>query len=120
MMKLLAAGLVLSTIAFAPLSAFAAVSAAPATMGKTAQGNVWVDAKGMTLYTFDKDTAGKSTCNGKCAVEWPPLAAGKGAKPSGKWTIVARADGSRIWAYDGHPLYTFLDDKKAGGASNDC
>ncbi|RYE60332.1 MAG: hypothetical protein EOP20_02845, partial [Hyphomicrobiales bacterium] len=36
-----------------------------------------VDAKGMTLYTFDKDVAGsgKSTCNGGCAALWPPAMA---------------------------------------------
>ena len=36
---------------------------------------VFTDAKGMTLYTFDKDTAGKSACNGPCAANWPPLMA---------------------------------------------
>ena len=34
-----------------------------------------VDHKGMTLYTFDKDTGGKSVCTGKCAENWPPLMA---------------------------------------------
>lgn len=35
---------------------------------------VFVSAAGMTLYTFDRDTAssGKSVCNGPCAVNWPP------------------------------------------------
>src|SRR5271166_5321092 len=31
-----------------------------------------VDAKGMTLYAFDKNSAGKSVCNGSCAQNWPP------------------------------------------------
>src|SRR5690242_16568876 len=33
-----------------------------------------VDSKGMTVYTFDKDTAnsGKSACTGGCAENWPP------------------------------------------------
>src|SRR3546814_12810623 len=39
--------------------------------GETAMGPVLVDARGMTLYTFDKDPAGKSVCNGKCAEAWP-------------------------------------------------
>ncbi|HSC01194.1 MAG TPA: hypothetical protein VLE45_14850, partial [Burkholderiaceae bacterium] len=30
---------------------------------------------GMTLYTFDRDAAGKSACNGPCATNWPPLMA---------------------------------------------
>ena len=34
-----------------------------------------VDHKGMTLYTFDKDTGGKSVCNGQVRENWPPLKA---------------------------------------------
>jgi len=81
--------------------------------------NVITDAKGMTLYTYDKDKIGKSTCVGQCAVEWPPLTAARGAKASGAWTLVARADGSKVWAYKGHALYTFKEDKKAGDVTGD-
>ena len=47
-----------------------------------------VDAKGMTLYTFDRDVAGsgKSVCNGDCAVKWPPMMA------ADAMTIPARED----------------------------
>ena len=41
--------------------------------GDSAKGKVLTDAKGMTLYTFDKDMGGKSACNGPCATNWPPL-----------------------------------------------
>ena len=36
---------------------------------------VLTDPQGLTLYTFDRDTAnsGKSACNGPCATNWPPL-----------------------------------------------
>ena len=44
----------------------------------------WTDAKGMTLYTFDKDAGGKSACNGPCATNWPPLMAGADAKAIGR------------------------------------
>ena len=118
MIKLLAAGIVISAFAFGPMAAFAA-TAEPATMGDTTMGKAWVDAKGMALYTFDKDKGGKSFCNGKCAVEWPPLLVSKGAKASGEWTIVVRDDGSKMWAYDGHPLYAFVDDKKPGEVTGD-
>ena len=37
----------------------AAFAADPAAMAPTAKNGMFVDAKGMTLYTFDKDTAGK-------------------------------------------------------------
>ncbi|AOE88193.1 hypothetical protein [Pseudomonas sp. TCU-HL1] len=78
-----------------------------------------VDAKGMTLYTYDKDAGGKSACNGQCAQNWPPLMAEAGAKADGEWSVVTRDDGSMQWAYDGKPLYTFVMDKKAGDVTGD-
>jgi predicted lipoprotein with Yx(FWY)xxD motif len=80
---------------------------------------VLADAKGMTLYTFDKDTKGVSACSGKCAMNWPPLAAEADAKPTGDWTIVTRDDGTKQWAYKGMPLYTFAKDTKAGDTTGD-
>ncbi len=78
-----------------------------------------VDAKGMTLYTYDKDADGKSMCNGQCAQNWPPLMAEAGAKAEGEWSVVKRDDGSMQWAYDKKPLYTFVMDKKAGDVTGD-
>ena len=49
---------------------------------KAADGTL-TNASGMTLYTFDKDAAGKSACNGPCAANWPPLMAASGAAASG-------------------------------------
>jgi predicted lipoprotein with Yx(FWY)xxD motif len=76
--------------------------------------DVIADAKGMTLYTFDKDPAGKSVCTGECAKAWPPLAAPADAKSSGFWQAIARDDGSKQWAFRGKPLYTCAQDKHAG------
>ncbi|MFC5694440.1 hypothetical protein ACFPU0_02560 [Pseudomonas sp. GCM10022186] len=78
-----------------------------------------VDANGMTLYTYDKDSDGKSACNGQCAQNWPPLMADANAKAEGEWSVVKRDDGSMQWAYDGKPLYTFVMDKKAGDVTGD-
>ena len=33
---------------------------------------ILTDSKGMTLYVWDKDSAGTSTCYDKCAQAWPP------------------------------------------------
>ena len=44
---------------------------------------MFVDHKGMTLYTFAKDAGGKSMCNDKCAANWPPLMAEESDKPMG-------------------------------------
>jgi predicted lipoprotein with Yx(FWY)xxD motif len=95
------------------LAAMFAMSAQAADMMMAKDGTM-TDAKGMTLYTFDKDGGGKSMCNGPCATNWPPLMAGPDAKASGNMTIITRDDGSKQWAYKGMPLYTFAKDTKAG------
>jgi predicted lipoprotein with Yx(FWY)xxD motif len=95
-----------------PAMAFAAE---PAMM----KGDMMVDHKGMVLYTFDKDTGGKSVCTGECAEYWPPFTAEAGAKPEGKWTIIKRDDGTMQWAYMGKPLYYYKDDKAAGEMKGD-
>ena len=101
----------IATLGFS-LSAFAA----PPT--KMADG-VLVDTKGMTLYTFDKDSGGKSVCNGQCLVNWPALMATAADKPEGDYTIITRDDGSKQWAYQGKPLYTWLKDTKPGDRTGD-
>jgi predicted lipoprotein with Yx(FWY)xxD motif len=94
-------------------------SMAPAKTGTTALGPVLVDAKGMTLYTFDRDTTGKSACNGPCATNWPPLMAAGDAKATGDWTVVTRDDGAKQWAYKGKALYTWTKDTKPGDTTGD-
>jgi predicted lipoprotein with Yx(FWY)xxD motif len=108
--------------AMAALTFILASSAASADMLKTAEtpkGKVFVDAKGMTLYTFDKDAGGKSMCNGPCADNWPPLLASDDAKSAGDMTILARDDGKKMWAYKGKPLYTFKKDAAPGDINGD-
>jgi predicted lipoprotein with Yx(FWY)xxD motif len=92
---------------------------APAKTGDTPKGKVLVNDKGMTLYVFDKDAAGKSACNGPCAENWPPLAASDSDKSSGDWTIVTRDDGKKMWAYKGRPLYAWKNDKAPGETDGD-
>ncbi|WP_395665052.1 hypothetical protein [Methylocella sp.] len=92
---------------------------APAKPGETAKGAALVDARGMTLYTFDRDEGGKSACVGDCAKLWPPLAAGAGAAAHGGFTLVSRGDGALQWAYKGKPLYRFAQDAKPGDAAGD-
>ena len=103
---LLVAAFSLPTMAFA---------AEPAMM----KDGMMVDHKGMTLYTFDKDTGGTSVCTGECAKHWPPLKAEAGAKAEGKWTVVQRDDGTMQWAYDGKPLYLWIKDTKPGDMTGD-
>lgn len=51
-----------------------------------------------------------------CAQMYPPVYAADDAKPVDKWTIVARPDGRKQWAYNGFALYTSRFDKKPGDA----
>lgn len=87
---------------------------------KVADG-VLVGANSMTLYTFDKDTAGsgKSTCNGPCATSWPPLMASDSDEPTGAYTVVTRDDGKKQWAAKGKPLYFWVKDTKPGDKTGD-
>jgi predicted lipoprotein with Yx(FWY)xxD motif len=98
------------------LSAHAADQAAPV---KKMDGML-VDSKGMTVYTFDKDSAnkGKSACSGGCANNWPAVQAGSG-ELAAPYSSITRDDGSKQLAYKGKPLYTFVKDKKPGDKAGD-
>jgi predicted lipoprotein with Yx(FWY)xxD motif len=91
----------------------------PLKVQKTSMGNVLADPKGMTLYTFDKDTPGKSACTGECATYWPPVGASASDKPVGDLTVIKRDDGTMQWADHGKPLYTYVKDKAPGDVMGD-
>jgi predicted lipoprotein with Yx(FWY)xxD motif len=74
----------------------------------------FADAKGMTLYTYDKDPPGKSRCTGACAKFWIPALAPRSAKPVGDWRLFRRGHGTKQWEYQGKPLYTFVRDTDIG------
>jgi predicted lipoprotein with Yx(FWY)xxD motif len=82
-------------------------------------GSFLVDAKGMTLYLFTKDTPNTTVCYDKCAVAWPPLlttgdpVAGEGVDAS-KLGTTTRTDGSVQVTYNGWPLYYYEKDMAAG------
>ncbi len=86
-----------------------------------AKDGILTNPAGMTLYTFDKDAAGsgKSVCNGPCAANWPPVAATAVDVGLGDWSVIARDDGSKQWAYKGKPLYTWIKDAKPGDKTGD-
>jgi predicted lipoprotein with Yx(FWY)xxD motif len=87
-------------------------------LGSTGKlGKFLVSGGGLTLYLFEKDTRGKSTCSSTCAQNWPPLtgtpSAGSGVSAS-KLGTVKRSDGKTQVTYNGHPLYMFAGDRAAG------
>ena len=85
----------------------------------TPLGSILVDAGGRTLYLFEADKPGQSSCAGACASAWPPYtttgkpSAGAGVTAA-KLTTIVRSDGSSQVAYNGHPLYRFSGDTTAG------
>jgi predicted lipoprotein with Yx(FWY)xxD motif len=109
--------LIISAFVLAGCSTFGSASANE----PVSKNGMLLDKAGMTLYTFDKDTAnsGKSACNGPCAANWPPLAADKNASAKGEYTIITRDDGTRQWAHEGKPLYHFKSDQKPGDRTGD-
>jgi predicted lipoprotein with Yx(FWY)xxD motif len=128
-----AAAIALTTMALAATAGGAAASSAthgrpaPARVasGSTVEvrstrlGKILVNSQGHTLYLFKKDSRGKSMCTGECARFWPPLrtsgkpTAGRGVNAS-KLATIKRSDGKSQVSYNGHPLYTFQQDTRAG------
>jgi predicted lipoprotein with Yx(FWY)xxD motif len=97
----------------------AAASAAKVMTSKTSLGAVVVDGQGNTLYMFEKDKDGMSTCAGACASSWPPaptsgkpVAAGKIS--AAKLGTTKRPDGTTQVTYGGWPLYRYAGDTKPG------
>jgi predicted lipoprotein with Yx(FWY)xxD motif len=92
--------------------------AAPTVKTASSQfGRILVDAEGMTLYMFDPDEQGRSTCAGQCLEAWPPFegpaTAGRGVDDSLLGTTRA-TDGSTMATYNRWPLYYWVKDTKPG------
>ncbi|MEX2461020.1 MAG: plastocyanin/azurin family copper-binding protein [Paenibacillaceae bacterium] len=88
-------------------------------MGTSATlGNYLTDAKGMSLYYFDKDTKGVSNCAGPCLVNWPAFYAADISVPVGlnaaDFATITRADGAKQTTFKGFPLYYWVKDVKRG------
>jgi predicted lipoprotein with Yx(FWY)xxD motif len=81
---------------------------------------VYADARGMSLYTYDKDARrGASACSGECAGAWPAALAPPTATAEGDWSLLELKDGNRQWVHHSAPLYKFRDDKAIGAAAGD-
>jgi predicted lipoprotein with Yx(FWY)xxD motif len=109
-------------VAAATVTALAAAGGSSGTLvkvGPSNLGRVLVDAHGKTLYLWAHDKTTKSTCYGDCAVYWPPLLSrGKpvvGTEANAQLLgTTRRSDGRAQVTYAGHPLYHFVQDRKAG------
>jgi predicted lipoprotein with Yx(FWY)xxD motif len=113
--KILTSAIVIAAAAYG-----VALAAEAMPTGVKVEKGMLTDAKGMTLYTFDRDTMpDKSSCNGMCLMNWPALKAEANAHDMGDWKVIARDDGSKQWAYKGKPLYYFSMDAAAGDTKGD-
>ena len=90
--------------------AAATVRTAQATVaGKTE--TILVNSQGLPLYYYLSDTPARSLVTGRLAALWPPLTSASPAATglTGKLAVVSDAHGRQV-AYNGHLLYTFVDD----------
>lgn len=85
-------------------------------------GQVIVNSEGRTLYDFRKDMGTVSSCYGECEGFWPPLITtgepqAEGGAQASMLGTTERKDGKMQVTYNGHPLYTFVEDSKPGEAN---
>lgn len=83
------------------------------------EGRFLTDAEGMSLYLFEADSPGTSTCYDACVEAWPPLLTEGtpttgGEVDAGKLGTTERKDGSMQVTYNGWPLYYFVKDQAPG------
>jgi predicted lipoprotein with Yx(FWY)xxD motif len=72
---------------------------------------ILVDARGLPLYTYKLDTAAQSRVSGALAQAWPPLVSASPTETgsTGKLSVLTDTNG-RLVQYNGHFLYTFVND----------
>lgn len=82
---------------------------------------ILADIQGLSLYTFKPDQPNESTCYDSCAKTWPPVLvnADEAKALSGSLNSAPRKDGSLQLTVDGHPVYLFAGDEKAGDINGD-
>ena len=94
-----------------------APAASSVTITTSKLGKILTDAQGRTLYLFTKDPTGSSSCTGTCLSVWPAFDSNGGAQAGGgvSPTLLGTASGSAAQVtYNGHPLYYYVGDTKAG------
>lgn len=86
---------------------------------KTSVGKALADANGRTLYLFAGDKSDVSTLSAAGRAFWPPFTSATrpsatGGAVAGLSALVAGSSGAKQVIYNGHPLYYFVGDHKAG------
>lgn len=73
----------------------------------------------MSLYIYDRDQAGVSTCYDQCAEIWPPALLEPGTELGESYSLIPRNDGTLQAAFRGRPLYLYSQDQKPGDLKGD-
>jgi predicted lipoprotein with Yx(FWY)xxD motif len=108
-----------------PSESEAAGMTAEITVVETSAGSALAGEGGMTLYTFDNDSGGESSCYDECATNWPPFLVEGGAEATagegvtGDIGVTSRTDGDVQVTYNDAPLYYFAGDSAPGDATGD-
>jgi len=88
------------------------------TMTKADVGDYLVDAQGMTLYYFTRDSAGKSSATAQVIANWPIFYAASIVVPSnldvGDFGTITGFEGQMQTTYKGWPLYYYIKDVASG------
>ena len=86
-------------------------------VAETEVGPTLVDADGLTLYGFTRDSATSSACSGPCAESWPPVSGDTAVSPeldASLVSIITRDDGTTQLVFGEWPLYRFAGDAAPG------
>jgi predicted lipoprotein with Yx(FWY)xxD motif len=103
----------------APMSS-APASTAELMVAPSKAGQIVVDAKGMSVYYFTKDTkdSGTSACAGACLNNWPPVTTTADTPAvdgvTGTVGTVTWPDGKKQLTINGMPVYYFAKDQAPG------
>jgi len=88
------------------------------TASKADLGDYLVDARGMTLYYFTRDTAGVSNVTAQVIANWPIFYAASIVVPSNlnaaDFGTITGFNGQMQTTYKGWPLYYYIKDQAAG------
>ena len=89
-------------------------------------GEILADHQQYTLYRYEKDSTNppKSNCvETACTLRWTPLMTAEVETTSGMDAsllgMIQRPNGTKQVTLNGHPLYRYVDDEKAGDAIGD-
>jgi predicted lipoprotein with Yx(FWY)xxD motif len=83
-------------------------------------GEILVNGKGRTLYSFDQDSGTDETaCGSGCDSTWPALESAKPKVAKGLDASLIASNSSNHVSYNGHLLYTYAADSAPGDVNGD-